>query len=285
VAELVIDENTRLIVPSNDVIIGRRDAKTGFFPDLDLSDLAKGMTVSRRHARLFQRNRRWYVQASPTARNGTFVSGRRLSPGQEALVKEGDEIRLGDVTLAFYIGQDSSSAFGSEYTDEFHVGSLKFPLSLEEGQTVVIGRKDAGYFPDVDLASAPEGMSVFPHHAQVFRSSGETFLQVQEEARQQTLYCGSPLESTRPIALKDGDKLQFARVVATFRRTWKESTSTLILTYGGDSPNPDASGQYQDTPEFSMSLDEKKMNKEVEEVGRVIDRLKLLEQIKRRKRD
>jgi len=282
VAELVIDENSRLIVPSNDVIIGRRDARTGFLPDVDLSDHAKGLTVSRRHARLFQRQSRWYIQSAPTARNGTFVSGRWLAPGQESIVKEGDEIRLGDVTLTFHIGQDNSG-LGSDYTDEFHIGTLTFPLNLGEGQTIIIGRAESGQRPDVDLSKVPEGASVLPHHAQVFRSSGETFLQVQDAARHHTLYCGSPLDSTRPIALKDGDKVQFANVVATFRRSWK--TSTLILTQIGDDMGPGMGSQYQEPPEFAVSLDENKVRQEADEVGRVIDRMKLIEQLKRRKRN
>jgi pSer/pThr/pTyr-binding forkhead associated (FHA) protein len=279
-AEFVIGESKRMIIPLDDVIIGRRDARTGFFPDLDLSDLPDGLTVSRRHARLFRRDGRWFLEPGPTARNGTFLRGQRLAAGQTAPVNEGDAIRLGDVTLTFHT--EAQSAAPVEYCDEFLVGNRWFPVKLAEGRTIVIGRRDGDYCPEIDLTDIPEGDSVAPSHARLFRSSGEVFLQVQEPTKNQTAYRGTPIESPRAIVLRDGDTIQFGRVVATFQRI--PDTSRLSMTIVGDAPEPDGPA-HNPTPEFVVTLDERKMQQDVEEIGHVIDRMNLLSQIRQHRRN
>lgn len=67
------------------------------------SDLIiSGKTVSRRHARLWCDNGRWYLADMQSA-NGTFVNGVRLQPNQPVIINDGDTINFGDEIVLFNI--------------------------------------------------------------------------------------------------------------------------------------------------------------------------------------
>jgi len=57
--------------------------------------------VSRRHARLMLRNGQWLIE-DLNSTNFTFVNNQRLAPGAPLALKDGDQIRMGRVVLAFY---------------------------------------------------------------------------------------------------------------------------------------------------------------------------------------
>lgn len=72
------------------LIIGRSPAES----DLILADTS----VSRRHARLFGRGGRLFVEDAGSA-NGTRVDGRRLAEDEPAEITEGTDIELGETRL------------------------------------------------------------------------------------------------------------------------------------------------------------------------------------------
>lgn len=80
-------------------IFGRIEDKGGFQPDIDLGPYnARTKGVSRRHAVLLRSQGRIVVLDLDSA-NGTFVNGVRVS-GEEAMyLQNGDEVRLGYLTL------------------------------------------------------------------------------------------------------------------------------------------------------------------------------------------
>jgi pSer/pThr/pTyr-binding forkhead associated (FHA) protein len=82
-----------------EITLGRNDPTTGVSPDIDLSGLEAGHTISRRHARLRRRDHRLLVMEEASVANGTFHNGVRLAAGREAEVQDGDELRLGMVTV------------------------------------------------------------------------------------------------------------------------------------------------------------------------------------------
>lgn len=91
-----------------DMILGRRDPTTGAMPDVDLTPYAGyRMGVSRRHSAMRLQDKQldvWDLGSS----NGTFLNGQRLSPHRPYRVKDGDEVRLGQMVLRVYFQMDNS---------------------------------------------------------------------------------------------------------------------------------------------------------------------------------
>ncbi|MAS35826.1 MAG: hypothetical protein CL610_17585 [Anaerolineaceae bacterium] len=87
---------------TEDMILGRRDPTTGATPEVDLTAYAGyRMGVSRRHASLALENNQinlWDLGSS----NGTFINGNRLTPHQPSPVRDGDEVRLGQMVLRLF---------------------------------------------------------------------------------------------------------------------------------------------------------------------------------------
>jgi predicted component of type VI protein secretion system len=93
-----------LLKPKQELIFGRRDPATGAMPDVDLTPFAGyRMGVSRRHSAI-RRNTEankielWDLGSS----NGTFLNGTRLPAHQPHKLRDGDEIRLGQMVMKIY---------------------------------------------------------------------------------------------------------------------------------------------------------------------------------------
>jgi hypothetical protein len=83
--------------------IGRWDADSGIFPDVDLDADDPEAKVSRRHARITRRNAQYFIEDLGST-NGTFVNrGRRLLPGDRQPLQDGDEIIIGKTFLSFKV--------------------------------------------------------------------------------------------------------------------------------------------------------------------------------------
>jgi hypothetical protein len=83
--------------------IGRWDADSGIFPDVDLDEDDPEAKVSRRHARIINHNGQFFIEDLGST-NGTFVNrGRRLLPGKRQLLQSGDEIIVGKTFLKFQV--------------------------------------------------------------------------------------------------------------------------------------------------------------------------------------
>jgi pSer/pThr/pTyr-binding forkhead associated (FHA) protein len=81
--------------------IGRWDADSGIFPDVDLDSDDPEAKVSRRHARIMMSDGNYFVEDLGST-NGTFVNrGKRLPAGERQPLKDGDEIIVGKTFLRF----------------------------------------------------------------------------------------------------------------------------------------------------------------------------------------
>jgi len=81
------------------VNIGRLDAASASFPDVDLTKdggLEKG--VSRRHAKITRRGREVFIEDLGSL-NGTFLNRKKLAPYLPQLLKSGDELQLGKLVV------------------------------------------------------------------------------------------------------------------------------------------------------------------------------------------
>lgn len=90
-------------VHEDEAYIGRWDADSGIFPDVDLDTDDPEAKVSRRHARITRRGEQYFIEDLGST-NGTFVNrSRRLLPGDRQPLNDGDEIIIGKTFLRFRI--------------------------------------------------------------------------------------------------------------------------------------------------------------------------------------
>jgi len=104
-AKLVIKNTGRVghefPITKDSVNIGRWDADSGAFPEIDLSQDDPGSHVSRKHARIFFKDDNYFIEDLGST-NGTFVNkGPRLAAGVPQELQSGDEIVVGRTFLSF----------------------------------------------------------------------------------------------------------------------------------------------------------------------------------------
>jgi CRP-like cAMP-binding protein len=86
---------------SSETLVGRRDPVTGIQPDVDLTPVDTQRSTSRRHAKIYHRNERFFVTEEIGTMNGTFVNGERVETGVPVEIQSGDEVQFGLVKLTF----------------------------------------------------------------------------------------------------------------------------------------------------------------------------------------
>ncbi len=107
IARLVIERGGRVgkefQITGLETNIGRWDADSGIFPDIDLDEDDPEAKISRRHARIVNHNGQFFIEDLGST-NGTFINrGRRLLPGKRHALQNGDEVIVGKTFLKFHI--------------------------------------------------------------------------------------------------------------------------------------------------------------------------------------
>jgi pSer/pThr/pTyr-binding forkhead associated (FHA) protein len=94
------DSGREMEVPlTEEVKIGRLDAASASFPDVDLSkDDALDKGVSRHHAKITRRGGEVFIEDLGSM-NGTFVNRKKLTPYLPEALKNGDQLQLGKLML------------------------------------------------------------------------------------------------------------------------------------------------------------------------------------------
>ena len=105
VIRLSIEESGRQVeFPlTKEVSIGRLDATTATYPDIDLTDdggLEKG--VSRRHAKITRKGSDLFLEDLGSV-NGTLLNGKRLTPYLPHALNSDDEIRIGRILMRVHL--------------------------------------------------------------------------------------------------------------------------------------------------------------------------------------
>lgn len=96
-------------VPKPETIFGRRDPATGDKPDIDLTPFAGyRMGVSRRHAAIRPGDENGLDLWDLGSSNGTFLNGQRLSAHRPYRLRDGDEIRLGQMVIRIYFEREAA---------------------------------------------------------------------------------------------------------------------------------------------------------------------------------
>lgn len=89
-----------------ELILGREDSRTGSTPAVNLTEfgaLEKG--VSREHARIVRRDGSLQL-VDNNSRNGTYLNGQCLVPNQPRILRDGDDLRLGKLTMRITYQED-----------------------------------------------------------------------------------------------------------------------------------------------------------------------------------
>ena len=83
--------------------VGRRDPVTGIQPDVDLTSIDPERSASRRHAKIYREDERFFLVEDIGATNGTFVGDSRIRTGVPVELSHGSNVRFGLVELEFLI--------------------------------------------------------------------------------------------------------------------------------------------------------------------------------------
>lgn len=97
---LVTSTNAHFPIAKTDMLVGRSSQASGYTADIDLSGHDPDKTLSRKHARITRTTDGVFLKEEE-GRNGTFVNGTRVGPGQTVRLEEGDRIRFGLVEVVF----------------------------------------------------------------------------------------------------------------------------------------------------------------------------------------
>ena len=106
--------NRSPFIPKVQTVLGRADNTSTQKPDLDLTPygaLEKG--VSRIHAAIC-RNDDTLTLVDKGSANGTHLNGQRLVPDQPRVLRDGDEIRLGQTHRAHLFQTQSADSVEQE---------------------------------------------------------------------------------------------------------------------------------------------------------------------------
>ena len=96
------DEPTLMVQIRHEIVLGRIARASERATYLNLTPFgAEEAGVSRRHARLLRDGRAVYLMDLDST-NGTRVNGELLAPGVEKRLRDGDELRLGRLTVYVY---------------------------------------------------------------------------------------------------------------------------------------------------------------------------------------
>jgi hypothetical protein len=102
-ARLIVEaDNQEFDISGKDnILIGREDAVSNIFPDIDLTPHGgEEGGVSRMHARIFIENGQYMIE-DQNSTNYTFLNRQRLTPKTPTPLHDNDEIKLGRVLLRF----------------------------------------------------------------------------------------------------------------------------------------------------------------------------------------
>ncbi|HEY3383796.1 MAG TPA: cyclic nucleotide-binding domain-containing protein [Vicinamibacterales bacterium] len=95
-----VDTGRQFALPA-DALVGRADPRTKFQPDIELSAMDTHRSLSRRHARITRQPDGFFIVEEPRVANGTFLNGRRLTPGVATAMTDGDEVCFGLIKTVF----------------------------------------------------------------------------------------------------------------------------------------------------------------------------------------
>jgi len=100
---IIPSSRQRLTVPLREQIqVGRADADNDFYPELDLTDYGGGQKGVSRHHAIIEASTSGIALIDLNSTNGTYLNSFRLSGKRPYIIKDGDEIRFGDLLIHIF---------------------------------------------------------------------------------------------------------------------------------------------------------------------------------------
>lgn len=95
---------------TDEIMIGRHDTDTGVIPHIDLQPHGGAEAgISRQHASIARDGTQLSLKDRASA-NGTFLNAQRLVPGRQRILRDGDDVRVGDLLLRIQFRRASSAS-------------------------------------------------------------------------------------------------------------------------------------------------------------------------------
>lgn len=202
----------RIALPvEGEVVFGRPDPDSGFFPDIDLTYEDRGqLTISRRHARIYGEGNVHYIEDMGST-NGTRVNNQRLPIAQKHRLRQGDRIAMGYCLSVYtltphWILNPSPSLKVRFYLLVTPSGQR---IDLPEQGAWIIGRADPalGFTPDIDLRDKCEiSERVARRHARII-SQGRAHSLEDLGSPYGTKINGMPVLMGQTVQLTPGDHI------------------------------------------------------------------------------
>lgn len=95
------DSGQTFVLSKDENAVGRRSPVDGIFPEVDLTEADVDSYISRRHGKIIM-GEQGPVYEDLGSSNGSFHNGTRLQQGVQALLREGDRLRLGKTELVYH---------------------------------------------------------------------------------------------------------------------------------------------------------------------------------------
>lgn len=112
--QLLEAQQSVVVAPSAYQSLGRADAALTHKVDIDLTPYnALQNGVSRIHAAVYFNDDIMYL-IDLASRNGTYLNGKRLSPEEPYIIRDGDVVRLGTMSMRIYLRERSPQAPSSQ---------------------------------------------------------------------------------------------------------------------------------------------------------------------------
>lgn len=99
-----VAKNRVFVLDSDRNLVGRYDPVTGIKPEVDLTYEDDTRSVSRRHAVIFRRDNKFFIQEEIGVLNGTFVNGAKTSTSDEQVqIHDQDMVNIGMLAFKFHM--------------------------------------------------------------------------------------------------------------------------------------------------------------------------------------
>lgn len=96
-----ITSGQTFVLSKDENAVGRRSPVDGIFPEVDLTEADIDSYISRRHGKIIMGDQ-GPVYEDLGSSNGSFHNGTRLQQGVQAVLREGDRLRLGKTELIYH---------------------------------------------------------------------------------------------------------------------------------------------------------------------------------------
>ncbi len=101
---IIPSSRQRLVLPlQTQIHVGRADEEGDFYPELDLTDYGGGQKGVSRHHAVIETSTDGAVLIDLDSTNGTYLNSFRLAGKRPYLIKDGDEIRFGDLLIHLFV--------------------------------------------------------------------------------------------------------------------------------------------------------------------------------------